>query len=171
MTVVEISLTLWFLYQTQCVSCSKSETDVQSSVAYAIQFVFLDSACFMAERMLQNMYSTQWIQSTLCFSGQEQVAQNPECKIKPILNTVKTFRATDFQGKRKLLKILNGKKYIFNTVNTEHTLFYSVSASCSKSWMYKYIQCSEKFQALSDFQGKRKLLKILNLKLGLYWIQ
>ena len=37
-----------------------------------------------------------------------------------------------FQGKRRLFKILNDKKYIFNTVNSVHTLFFRASTSCSK---------------------------------------
>jgi len=46
---------------------------------------------------------------------------------------LKIFRAESvFQGKRKLLKILNDKKY-FNTVNSGQTLFLRASASCSKS--------------------------------------
>ena len=57
--------------------------------------------------------------------------------VKTIFNTVKTFWATVFQGKRSCSKILNTKKYI---------------------------QCSENFQGKLCFQGKRKLLKILNVK-------
>jgi len=54
-------------------------------------------------------------------------------KDKKYFNTVKIFRGNSvFQGKRKLLKILNNKKYIFNTVNSGPTLFFRASASCSK---------------------------------------
>jgi len=53
--------------------------------------------------------------------------------VKNIFNTVKNFRGSSvFQGKRKLLKILNVKS-IFNTVKN--------------------------FWATLFFQGKRKLLK------------
>jgi len=45
---------------------------------------------------------------------------------------VKNFSENSvFQGKRKLVKILKDKKYIFNTVNSGHTVF-KASASYSK---------------------------------------
>jgi len=50
------------------------------------------------------------------------------------------FRANPvFQGKRKLLKILNDKKYIFNRVDAGQTLFFKASAGCSKFGMIKNI--------------------------------
>jgi len=52
--------------------------------------------------------------------------------VKNVFNTVKNFRDNWFQGKRKLLKILNVKS-IFNTVRH--------------------------FRSTVIFQGKRKLLK------------
>ena len=53
--------------------------------------------------------------------------------MKKYFNTAKYSRATlFFQGKRKLLKNLNNKKYIFSTVNSGHPLFFRASASCSK---------------------------------------
>jgi len=49
-------------------------------------------------------------------------------KDKKYFNTVKLFRANSvFQGKRRLFKILNDKKYIFSTVNSGHTLFLRAS--------------------------------------------
>jgi len=46
---------------------------------------------------------------------------------------VKNSRADSvFQGKRRLFKFLNDKKYIFNKVNSGHTLFFRASTSCSK---------------------------------------
>ena len=80
-----------------------------------------------------------------------------------------------FQGKRKLVKILKDKKYIFNTVNSGHTVF-KASASYSKIlWIVKNkglfnivknsgqtlffrasARCSAKVQANCVFQGKRK---------------
>jgi len=69
-------------------------------------------------------------------------------------------------------KMLNNKKYIFSTVNSEPPLFFRASASCSKTLNNKkYIQYSEKFQGKLCFQGKRKLLKILNVKSSVYSIQ
>jgi len=43
------------------------------------------------------------------------------------------FRANSVQGKSKLLKILNDKKYIFNTVNSGHTLFFRAAQVAQKS--------------------------------------
>jgi len=72
---------------------------------------------------------------------------------------------TVFQGKRKLFKILNDKKYVFNTVNSGHTLFFRASAGCSKILIIRSIFNRVKnFRANSVFQGKRMLFKILNEK-------
>ena len=69
-----------------------------------------------------------------------------------------------FRASASCSKILNDKK-CFNTVkNSRATLFFRASASCSKILNNKrYIQYSKKFQG-NCFQGKRKLLKILNVK-------
>jgi len=64
-------------------------------------------------------------QEKLCFQSKRKFLKNPH------FNAVKIFRANSvFQGKRKLLKILNDKKYIFNTVNSGHTLSFRASNSC-----------------------------------------
>jgi len=67
-----------------------------------------------------------------------------------------------FQGKRKLFKILNNKKYQYSEFRA-HSVFQG------KCKLFKilndeiYIQYNE-FRAHSLFQGKRKLLKILHDK-------
>jgi len=63
-----------------------------------------------------------------------------------------------FQGKRKWLKILNVKS-IFSTVKIfKATLFFRVSASCSKILKDKmYIQCSEHFQGTLCFSGQAQV--------------
>ena len=54
---------------------------------------------------------------------------------------------------------------MFNTVNIVQLCFSGQAQSCSKLLISKkYIQYSEKFQGKLCFQGKRKLLKILNVK-------
>jgi len=54
-------------------------------------------------------------------------------KDKKFFSTVKNSRADSvFQGKRRLFKILNDKKYIVNRVNSGHTLFFRARTSCSK---------------------------------------
>jgi len=74
---------------------------------------------------------------------------------------VKNFRANSvFQGKRKLFKILNDKKYIFITVNSGHTLFFRASTSCSKVLKdKKYFNAVKNFGANSVFQGKKVVRK------------
>jgi len=49
------------------------------------------------------------------------------------------FRATlFFRASASCSKVLNDKKYMFNTVKIfRATLFFRASASCSKSWMWK----------------------------------
>ena len=98
------------------------------------------------------------------FSGQAQVAQK-SWKDKKYFNTVKKFRANSvFQGKSRLFKILIDKKYIFNTVNSGHTLFFRSSTSCSKVLKgKKYFNTVKSFRATPFFRA-RKLFKNLNDK-------
>jgi len=106
-------------------------------------------------------HSIQWIQGKLCFSGQAQSCSISPWMLKNIINTVKNFRANSvFQDKRKLFEILNDKKYILNTVNSGHTLFFRASTSYSKILHVKSISNTVKnIRANSVFQCKRKLLK------------
>jgi len=65
-----------------------------------------------------------------------------------------------FRASASCSKILNDKKYIFNAVNSGHTLFFRASASCSKILNVKGIFNTMKiFRANPVFQGKRKFLK------------
>jgi len=61
---------------------------------------------------------------------------------------LKTFRASSvFRASATCSKILNDKKYIFNTVNTGQTLFFRASLNFLKNpECKKYIQYSENFQ-------------------------
>jgi len=81
--------------------------------------------------------------------------------IKCIFNTVKIFRApSDFQGKRELLKNPECKKHIqYSEIRA--TLFFRARANCSKILNdKKYIFNTVKiFRAHSLFQDKCKLLK------------
>jgi len=93
------------------------------------------------------------------FHGKRESLKNPECK-KYIQYS--EIRATlFFRESANCSKILNDKKYIFNTVK----IFRAPSV-----FQYKYkllktpeckkcIQYSEQFQGNCVFQGKRKLLK------------
>jgi len=99
------------------------------------------------------------------FQGKRKLLKTPECR-KWIQYSEKFQGKLRFQGKRKLLKILNIKS-IFTAVKIFRVtlFFFRASASCSKILnSQKYIQSSEKFQGQLCFQGKRKLLKILNMK-------
>jgi len=67
-----------------------------------------------------------------------------------------------------LFKVLNDKKYIFNTVNSGHILFFRASANCSKILKDKtYFNAMKNIRANSVFQGRHKLLKspVLNVKI------
>jgi len=80
---------------------------------------------------------------------------------KYIFNTAKIFRATLFvRASASCSNILDNKQYIFSTVNSGHPLFFRASVSCSKLLNVKSIFNTVKnFRANSVFQGKRKLLK------------
>jgi len=76
---------------------------------------------------------------------------------------VKNSRA-DFvlQGKRRLFKILKDKKYIFNRVNSGHTLFFRASTSCSKILNVKTMFNTVKnFRENSVFRASASYSKIL----------
>jgi len=65
--------------------------------------------------------------------------------VNNIFNTVKNFKGNCFQGKRKLLKILNVKS-IFNTVSEKfqgNSFFSGQAQVAQKSWTVKKcsIQC------------------------------
>jgi len=66
-----------------------------------------------------------------------------------------------FRASASCSKILNAKKYIFNTVKySRATLFFQGKRNLLKNSEYKkYIPYSEHFQGNSVFQGMRKLLK------------
>ena len=90
------------------------------------------------------------------FSGQAQVAQK-SWMIKYISIQWKIPGQLCFQGKRKLLKNPECKKYIQYS-EFMATLFFRASASCSKILNgKKYIQCSEKFQGNSVFSGQAQV--------------
>jgi len=81
-------------------------------------------------------------------------------KDKKYFNTVKIFRANSvFQGKRRLFKILNDKKYIFNTVNSGHTLFFRASTSCSKILNVKTIFNTVKMFRATLFSGQAQVVQ------------
>jgi len=71
-----------------------------------------------------------------------------------------------FQGKNKLLKILNNKKYLFNTVkNSRATLFFRAGARCSKILNVKSILNTVKNSTVSLFsRASASCSKILNNK-------
>jgi len=79
---------------------------------------------------------------------------------------LKNFRANFvFQGKRKLLKTPENKKYIFSTVNLGHPLLFRASASCSKLLNVKSIfNTVKKFRATLFFRASASCSKTLNYK-------
>jgi len=58
---------------------------------------------------------------------------------------------------RRLFKILNDKKYIFNTVNSGHTLFFKESTSCSKILNVKTIFNTVKISGKSLFSEQAQV--------------
>jgi len=64
-----------------------------------------------SEWLKRYIYSIQWIQGSLCFSGQA-TSCSKVLKDKKYFNTVKNFRATLFFRERKLFKNLNDKKSV-----------------------------------------------------------
>jgi len=78
---------------------------------------------------------------------------------------VKNFRSNSvFQGKRRLFKILNDKKHIFNTVNSGHTLFFRASVSCSKFCRIKNIFNTVNSGHTLFFRASKSYSNILNVK-------
>jgi len=63
---------------------------------------------------------------------------------------------------RRLFKIMNSKKYIFNTVNSGYTLFFRASTTCSKILNVKSIfNTVKKFRENSVFRASASSSKIL----------
>jgi len=81
-------------------------------------------------------------------------------------NTVKNFKPTlFFKASASCSKILNGKKYIFNTVNSAHTLFFKARESCSKILNVKLCSIQRKFSGQTlCFRASANCSKILNGK-------
>jgi len=79
---------------------------------------------------------------------------------------LKNFRANSvFQGKRKLFKTPENKKYIFSAVNLGHPLLFRASASCSELLNAKSIFNTVKnFTATLFFRASASCSKILNDK-------
>jgi len=85
--------------------------------------------------------------------------------VKSIFNTVKNFRAHSvFQGKCKLLKNYECKKYIQYSENFQVTLCFQGNPKLLKNpECKKYIQYSEKFQGtLCFFRASTRCSKIVN---------
>ena len=105
--------------------------------------------------------TVQCIQGTLCFSGQAQVAKNPECK-RYIQYREKFQGKLCFSGQAQVDQKLWMIKNIYSIQWIQGTLYFSGQVQVAKkSWMVKNIFNTVKnFRANSIFQGKRKLLKI-----------
>ena len=100
---------------------------------------------------------------------------------KDILSAVNSGHPLFFRARASCSKILNNEKYIFRTLNQGQLCFSGQAQVAQNSWIIKIyaqhsefrasasyskilndkkiFQYSEKFQANSIFQGKRKLLK------------
>jgi len=128
-----------------------------NSVKNSRATVFRASASCSKILNVKNIFNTvKNCRATLFFRASASCSKI--LNVKSIFDTVKIFRAHSvFQGKRKLLKTPECKKYIFNAVNSGQLCFSGQAQSCSKILNgEKYIQYSEKFQGKLYFQGKRK---------------
>ena len=73
---------------------------------------------------------------------------------------MKNFRANSvFQGKRRLFKILNDKKYILNAVNSGTLCFQGKHKFLKNPECENYIQYSEKFQGKLCFSGQAEVVQ------------
>ena len=132
----------WKIQGKLCFQASASCSKIMKDKNISIQWKFSGQALFFRASascskfwMIKNMYSIQ--QGTLfCFSEE-----------------------------RKLLKILNDKKYIFNKVNSGHTLFFRASASYSKILKdKKYFNAVKIFRGTSVFRASASCSKFWMIK-------
>jgi len=83
--------------------------------------------------MIKNTYSVQWIQDTLCFSGQAQIAQNSWMQEVYLIQWKFSGQLCFFRASASCSKILNDKNTYSIQLNTPGQLCFSrASASCSK---------------------------------------
>ena len=107
--------------------------------------------------MIKNI-SIQWkISGNSVFSGQAQVAPKILNDKKYIFNTVNSGQTLLFRARASCSKIPNGKKY-FNTVkNFTATLFFRASASCSKLLNVKVYSIQWKISGQLCFSGQSQV--------------
>jgi len=105
--------------------------------------------------MIKNIY-IQYSEFTAhsVFQGEHKLLKNPECK-----NYIQC--SENFQGKRKLFKILKGKKYIQYSEFRAHLVFQGKQKFLKHPECKNYIKYSEKFNDNLCFQGK--ILKDKNI--------
>ena len=102
-------------------------------------------------------------QGKLCFQGKRQLLDIRN--VKSIFNTVKIFRETVFQGKRKLIKIPECEKEIQYSEKFQGNCFFRASASCSKILNAKSTFHTVKFfRATLFFRASASCSKILHDK-------
>ena len=77
----------------------------------------------------KNIYSVQWIQGTLFFQGKRKLLKNPECK-KYIQYSKKFQGNSVFMASASCSKILNDKIYISIQWKIPRKLFFRASACC-----------------------------------------
>ena len=107
--------------------------------------------------MIKILQYSEKFQSNSVFQGKRELLKNPECK-KHI--QCSKIRATlFFRARANCSKILNDKKYIFNTVKIfrAHSLFQDKCKLLKTPECKKYIQYSEQFQGNSVFQGQAQV--------------
>jgi len=106
----------------------------------------------------KHIFITVKIPGQLCFSGQAQVAQKSWI-INNIYSVLWIQAPSVFQGKRKLFKTPECKKYTQYSEKFLGNSVFRASAVAQKSWMIKIYSIQWKISGETVFQGKRKLLK------------
>jgi len=80
-------------------------------------------------------------------------------------NAMKNFRPTlFFRARANCSRILNDKKYIFNTVNSGHTLFFGQAQVAKLLNEKKYFNTVKNFRETLFFRANARCSKILNDK-------
>jgi len=102
--------------------------------------------------MIKHINTVKDIRATRVFPGTCKSLKNPLCW--KIYFQHSEFRANlVFKARGICSKILNYKKYIFNTVNSMQVLHSGQAQVAQTSWMIKRYQNSETFQSNSCFSG------------------
>ena len=152
-TVKNSRATLFFRASASCSKILNNKKYIFSTVNSG-QFCFSGQAQVTQKSwIIKNTYSVQWIQSNSVFQGKRKLLKDPECK-KYIQYSEKFQGNSIFQGKRKLLKNPEYKKYTHYSENFQgNSVFFRASASCSK-----IVNCEKIFNTVYIHLGAIRII-------------